>query len=157
MATTPSDGSATITQSIPAGPLGAFIDRKPPAVSIRTNDAYPNPLAEPVPPLITADIADQVVAEPLLASLSSQARINLAAASMLAASTATGTVVSWEAADAGGTVIPARDVYVADSGLICRDLQQLVRKPDQSQVEQVTLCHQDLGDNRILWLPGRPD
>ena len=76
---------------------------------------------------------------------------------MLAASAATGTAVSWQTADAGGIVVPARDVYLSQRGLICRDLQQQVHKPDQSQIEQVTLCHEDLGDNRIPWLPGSPD
>ncbi len=151
------DWSAKLDQYSQPGPLGTLFNRKPPAVSIRASGAYPNPLGEPVPPIITPDIADQVVAEPLLESLNSEGRMSLAAASKLAASAATGTAVSWQTADAGGTVVPARDVYLSHRGLICRDLQQQVRKPDQSQVAQVTLCHQDLGDNRILWLPGSPD
>lgn len=139
------------------GPLGTFFNRKPPPVSIRTSGPYPGPLSEPVPPVIAPDIADAVIAAPLRVSLNPEARMNLATASMLAATAATGTAVSWKAADASGAVVPARDAYLSHHGLICRDLQQQVQKSDRSQVEQVTLCHEDLGDSHFLWLPGSPD
>lgn len=139
------------------GPLGALFDRKPPPVWIRAGGPYPGPLSEPVRPLITADVADRVVAAPLRAVLTPEARANLAEASMLAASAATGTEVSWKAAEASGAVAPARDVYLSHRGLVCRDLQQAMQKADRKQVAQVTLCREDLGDNRILWLPGSPD
>ncbi len=110
-----------------------------------------------MPPVIAPEIADAVIAAPLLVSLNPEARMNLATASMLAATAATGTAVSWKAADAGGAVVPARDPYVSPHGLICRDLQQQVQKSDQTQLEQITLCHEDIGNSHFLWLPGSPD
>jgi hypothetical protein len=151
------DWPAKVEQYSQPGPLGTFFNRRPPAVSIRASGPYPGPLSEPVPPLIAPDIADAVIAAPLRVSLNPEARMNLATASMLAASAATGTAVSWKAADASGAVMPARDVYLSHHGLICRDLQQQVQKSNQSQVEQITLCHEDLGDSHFLWLPGSPD
>jgi hypothetical protein len=151
------DWPAKVEQYSQPGPLGTFFNRKPPAVSIRTSGPYPGPLSEPVPPLIAPDIADAVVAAPLRVSLTSEARMNLATASMLAATAATGTAVSWKAADASGAVMPARDAYLSHHGLICRDLQQQVQKSDRSEVEQITLCHEDLGNSHFLWLPGSPD
>ena len=139
------------------GPLGMLFDRRPPAVWIRAGGPYPGPLSEPVQPLIAPDVADQVVAAPLRALLTPEARLNLAKASMLAASAATGTEVTWKSADASGAVAPARDVYLSHRGLVCRDLQQGMQKADRKQIAQVTLCHEDLGDNRVLWLPGLPD
>lgn len=151
------DWNAKADEYSQPGPLGIFFNRKPPPVWIRASGPYPGPLSEPVPPLITAEIADLVVAAPLRAALTQEARMNLATASMLAASAATGTAVSWKAEDADGHVTPARDVYRSHRGHVCRDLQQQIQKLDQPQVEQVTLCREDLGDNRILWLPGSPD
>jgi len=139
------------------GPLGALIDRKPSPVAIRASGPYPGVLNEPVPVLITADIADRVVAEPLRPALSAEARLSLAAASMTAAAAATGAAVRWEGVDASGAVLPARDVYLSHHGRICRDLQQFVQQGNRRKAEQVTLCREDLGDNRILWLPGSPD
>jgi hypothetical protein len=152
------DWSAKIEDYSQPGPLGTLINRRPPPITIRAIGPYGNALAEPVPPpIITLDIADQVVAHPLLSSLNPEGRLSLATASMVAASAATGTTVLWQTADVGGTVVPARDVYVSQRGLVCRDLQQRIVTSDPTQVEQVTLCHQDLSDNRILWLPGSPD
>jgi hypothetical protein len=152
------DWSAKVDAYSQPGPLGTLINHHPPPITIHATGPYANPLAEPVPPpIITPDIADQVVAQPLLESLNAEGRLSLATASMVAASGATGTAVLWQTADAGGTVVPARDVYLSQRGLVCRDLQQRVAISDQWHVEQVTLCHQDLGDNRILWLPGSPD
>jgi hypothetical protein len=139
------------------GPLGIFFNRRPPPIWIRHSGPYPGPLSEPVPPLIAPDVAEAIVAPSLRAALTQEGRLNLAAASMLAASAATGTGVSWKSADAGGMVTPARDVYRSHRGHICRDLQQRVEKAKGVQADQVTLCREDLGDNRVLWLPGSPD
>ena len=151
------DWSAKLDLYSEPGPLGTFFNRRPPPTSIRSSGPYPGPLSEPVPPLIAPEIAEAVVAPSLRALLNPDAEMNLAAASMLAATAATGTGVAWQATDASGTVTAAHDVYVSHRGLVCRDLQQQVRKSDQSQSEQVTLCHQDLGDSHILWLPSAPD
>lgn len=151
------DWQAKLQQYSEPGPLGTFFNRRPPAISIRASGPYPGPLSEPVPPLIAPEIADAVVAAPLRVALNPDARMNLAAASMLAATAATGTAVAWKAADAGGTVVPARDVYLSHHGLVCRDLQQQLQKSDHSQAEQITLCRADLGDGHVLWLPGSPD
>ncbi len=151
------DWSAQFDQLNQPGPLGALIDRKPPPVLIRTSGPYPGPLSEPVPPLISPDVAEQVVAEPLRAALAADARMSMAQASMMAASAATGTPVSWKAADASGTVTPARDAYYSHRGHVCRDLQQLVQELNGLAAEQITLCRTDIGDNRVLWLPGSPD
>jgi len=152
-----------LSGSLPQGPLGALADRAPPPIAILAGASYPNPLSEPVPPLITAEVADAVVGETLRLSLTPDGRVSLAQASMRAAAAATGAVVAWQAADPKGTpvlagsVVPVRDVYRSHRGHICRDLQQMVQRPDGPQVEQVTLCRADLGDNRVLWLPGAPD
>jgi len=151
------DWSAKVEQYSQPGPLGTLFNRKPPAVSIRTSGPYPGPLSEPVPPIIAPEIADVVIAAPLRAALNPEARMNLATASMLAATATTGTPVSWKSADANGAVVPARDAYLSHHGLICRDLRQQVQKSDQSQIEQITLCHEDIGDSHFLWLPGSPD
>ena len=139
------------------GPLGIFFNRRPPPVWIRHSGPYPGPLSEPIAPLIAPDIAEAIVAPPLRPSLTQEGRINLAAASMQAASAATGTAVAWRSPDASGAVTPARDIYRSHRGHICRDLQQRVEKGNRAQAEQITLCREDLGDNRILWLPGSPD
>jgi surface antigen len=95
--------------------------------------------------------------------LSVAARQSLAEASLNAASAPTGIAVAWDAEDAqghptaGGSVVPARNAYLSHRGIICRDLQQHVQTPDGGASEQVTLCRNDMGDNRILWLPGSPD
>ena len=151
------DWSAKLDLYSEPGPLGTFFNRRPPPTSIRSSGPYPGPLSEPVPPLIAPEIAEAVVAPSLRALLNPDAEMKLATASMLAATAATGTGVAWQATDASGTVTAAHDVYVSHRGLVCRDLQQQVRKSNQLQSEQVTLCHQDLGDNHILWLPAAPD
>jgi surface antigen len=151
------DWPAKVEQYSQPGPLGTLFNRKPPAVSIRNSGPYPGPLSEPVPPIIAPEIADVVVAAPLRVALNAEARMNLATASMLAATATTGTPVSWKSADANGAVVPARDAYLSHHGLICRDLRQQVQKSDQSLIEQVTLCHEDIGDSHFLWLPGSPD
>jgi surface antigen len=151
------DWSAKLDEYSQPGPLGTFFNRKPPPVWIRASSPYPGPLSEPAPPLLTAEMIDQVVAAPLRPLLTAEARANLAQASVLAASAATGTAVAWKAADAGGSVVPARDVYLSRHGLVCRDLRQQVQKRDSEQAAPVTLCREDRGDSRIGWLPGSPD
>jgi surface antigen len=151
------DWSAKVDQYSQPGPLGTFFNRKPPPVWIRASGPYPGSLSEPLSPVIAADLADEIVAEPFRAALSAEARMNLAEASMAAASAATGTSVAWTAADAGGAVVPARDVYLSHRGRVCRDLQQRVQTADGPAAAQVTLCREDLGDNRILWRPGSAD
>lgn len=148
---------APFTRPDPPGPLGALIDRAPPTVTVAANGAYPNPLAEPVPPILTADIANHIVADSLLSSLSPTARLSLAEASLRAAAAPTGATVLWQTADAGGAVVPARDPYRSHRGDICRDLQQQAQTADGAARDQVTLCRADLGDGRVLWLPGSPD
>ena len=148
---------APYTRPDPPGFLGALIDRAPPPVQVKTTGPYGNPLADPVAPLLSAAIADRLVAESLRASLSSEARWNLAEASERAASADTGATVMWQSADAAGAVIPARDAYRSHRGEICRDLQQHVQTEAGPSVDLITLCHHDLGDGRILWLPGSPD
>ncbi len=139
------------------GPLGTLTNRKPPPVLIRASGPYPGPLSEPLSPVIAADLADQIVAEPFRAALNAEARMNLAQASMTAASAATGTSVAWKAAATSGAVVPARDVYLSHRGLVCRDLQQEVQTAEGPAAAQVTLCREDFGDNRILWRPGSAD
>lgn len=153
------DWSAKLDEYSQPGPLGTLFNRKPPPVWIRASGPYPGPLSEPGPSLLSAEMVDQVVAEPLRASLSADARANLAQASLLAASAATGTSVAWKAAgtDTSGTVVPARDVYRSHRGLVCRDLRQQVQKRESAQVAQVTLCREDRGDAHIVWLPGSAD
>jgi hypothetical protein len=115
-------------------------------------------LAEPVPPLLSADVADQIVGAPLRPLLGAEARLSLADASMRAAAASTGTIVQWQSADASGAAVPARDVYRSHRGDICRDVQQQAKTGDGTAViDQVTLCHSDLGDGRVYWLPGSPD
>src|SRR5579863_4305632 len=118
---------APYTRPDPPGLLGALFDRAPPPSLVKSNGTYPNPLADPLPPLLSADIADQVVAEPLRASLSPEARLDLAEASMRATSADTGALVLWDSADSRGAVVPARDAYRSHRGEICRDLQQMVQ------------------------------
>jgi len=151
------DWSAKIDEYSQPGPLGTFFNRRPPVTRIRTSGPYPGPLSEPIPPLIAPDIADSVIAPPLLPSLGAEARMSLASASMVAASASTGAGVAWQATDMSGTVTPAHDVYLSHHGLVCRDLQQQVRKSEQSQIAQITLCHQDIGDSHVFWLPASPD
>ena len=142
----------------PPGLLGALTDRLPPTVRVEATGPYGNPLAEPVEPLLSPDIADQIVGAPLRSSLGGEARLSLAAASMLAASATTGTTVQWQSAGASGAVIPARDVYRSHRGEICRDLQQQAKSAKGLvMADLVTLCHADLGDGRVYWLPGSPD
>src|SRR5215469_13426216 len=69
----------------PPGLLGALTDRLPPTVQVAATGPYGNPLAEPVEPLLSTDIADQIVGAPLRSSLNPEARLSLAAASMRAA------------------------------------------------------------------------
>lgn len=139
------------------GLLGALIDRPPPAVTIRASGPFPGPLSDSAPPLLTAAMADAVVAEPLRGALSPDARMDLARATILAASSATGTAVAWKAADAGGTVTPARDVYLSNHGLACRDLRQALDKPGASEIAPVTLCRAPVGEDRPSWAPAQPD
>jgi len=149
---------APFARQDPPGLLGALIDRAPPTVQVMATGPYGDPLAEPVDPLFSADIADQIVGAPLRSSMSPEARLSLAAASLRAASATTGTTVQWQAADASGAVVPARDVYRSHRGDICRDLQQLAKNARGSvTADLVTLCHSDLGDGRVYWLPGSPD
>jgi surface antigen len=148
---------APTTRPDPPGFLGALIDRPPPAVQVKASGPYPSPLADPVPPIIRADIANEIVAASLRPSLSTAARLSLADASQRAAAATTGTTVLWQSADAIGAVVPARDAYLSHRGEICRDLQQQLQNAGGPMIDQVTLCHHDLGDGRILWLPGSPD
>ena len=148
---------APYTRPDPPGLLGALTDRALPPAQIKAVGAYGNPLADPVTPIISTDIADQIVADPLRSALSPDARMSLAEASMRAASAETGATVLWQSADAGGAVVPARDPYRSHRGEICRDLQQQVQNAGGPAIDQVTLCYHDLGDGRILWLPGSPD
>lgn len=142
----------------PPGLLGALTDRLPPTVLVQATGPYGNPLAEPVEPLLSRDIADQIVGAPLRSSLSPEARLSLAAASLRAASAMTGTTVQWQSTSASGAVLPARDVYRSHRGEICRDLQQEVKSAKgPAMADLVTLCHADLGDGRVYWLPGSPD
>ena len=138
-------------------PLGTLLDRRPPPVAVRSSSPYPGPLNPPAAPLLTAEIADQLVAEPLRAALSAEARASLAQASELAAAVATGVAIDWKAADKSGVVVAARDVYLSHRGHVCRDLQQQLQTPDGPRAAQVTLCHTDLGGGRLLWMPGSPD
>jgi surface antigen len=149
---------APVTRPDPPGFLGSLIDRAPPTVQIKTAGPYGNALAEPVPPLLSADIAEQIVGAPLRTSLSAEAKASLADASMRAATAMTGTIVQWQSADASGSAVPARDVYRSHRGVICRDIQQQAKTADgPAIVDLVTLCHSDLGDGRVYWLPGSPD
>jgi hypothetical protein len=149
---------APYTRPDPPGFLGALIDRAPPTTQIKASGPYGNPLAEPVPPLLSADVADQIVGAPLRPLLGAEARLSLADASMRAAAASTGTIVQWQSADASGAAVPARDVYRSHRGDICRDVQQQAKTGDGTAViDQVTLCHSDLGDGRVYWLPGSPD
>lgn len=150
-------GCAPYTRPDPPGLLGALVDRAPPPALVKSNGTYPNPLADPVPALLTTDVANQLVADALRASLSAAARLDLAEASMRATSADTGAMVLWQSADSRGAVVPERDVYRSHRGEICRDLQQLAQTTRGTLASQITLCHHDLGDGRILWLPGPPD
>jgi len=149
---------APLARQDPPGLFGALIDRAPPTVQVQATGPYGDPLAEPVEPLLSPDIADQIVGAPLRSSLSPEARLSLAAASLRAASAMTGTIVQWQSAGASGGVVPARDVYRSHRGDICRDLQQEA-KTDKGplKADLVTLCHTDVGDGRVYWLPGSPD
>lgn len=149
---------APFTRPDPPGFLGALIDRPPPTVQVQASGPFGNPLAAPVQPLLSTDIADQIVGAPLRPSLSTEARLSLAAASMRAASAMTGATVQWQSADASGAVIPERDAYRSHRGQICRDVQQQAKTADGPlTADLVTLCHADLGDGRVYWLPGSPD
>ena len=139
------------------GLLGSLIDRKPPPVSLRASGPYPGPLSDAMPPILTTQLADQVVAAPLRASLTPDARMDLARASVLAATVATGTAVPWKAAKAQGIVVAARDVYISPHGLVCRDLQQAVREAGTEKIEPVTLCREDIGADRRAWRPATVD
>ncbi len=147
----------------PPGLLGVLIDRLPPPVTVRANASYPNPLGEPVAQLIAPDIADQMVGTSFRESLDGAARQSLALASLNATAAPTGKAIAWESEDAqghpaaGGSVVPVRNIYRSHRGLPCRDLQQHVQTPNGGASEQVTLCRNDMGDNRVLWLPGSPD
>lgn len=139
------------------GPLGALFDRKPPPTWIRASGPYPGPLSDATTPVISPDLAAAIVAAPFRDGLSPEARMNLAQASMLAASAATGTTIAWSAADAGGAVVPARDVYLSHRGNVCRDVQQQLKTPSGTEAAQVTLCRDDLGNSNLLWVPGTAD
>jgi hypothetical protein len=149
---------APFTRPDPPGFLGSLIDRAPPTVQVTATGPYGNALAEPVPPLLSTDIAEQIVGLPLRSALSAEAKAGLADASMRAAAAMTGTVVQWRSADASGSAVPARDVYRSHRGVICRDVQQQATTAGgPAIVDLVTLCHADLGDGRVYWLPGSPD
>lgn len=139
------------------GLLGTFIDRRPPAVTIRASGPYPGPLSDTAPPLLTQAMAEAIVAAPLRAGLSAAALMDLARASVLAASLATGTSVAWKAADANGTVTPARDVYLSRHGRACRDLRQALDKSGSPEIAAVTLCRPHVGDDRAVWEAEEPD
>jgi surface antigen len=146
------------TRPDPPGFLGALIDRAPPGVQVEATGPYGNPLAEPVPPLLSTDVAEQIVGAPLRSALSTEAKLSLADASMRAASATTGATVQWQSPDASGAAVPARDVYRSHRGDICRDIQQQATMANgPAMVDLVTLCHADLGDGRVYWLPGSPD
>jgi surface antigen len=138
-------------------PLGRLIDRKPPAVAIRATGPYPGPLSDAAPPLLTAELADAMVAAPFRAGLTPSARLDLAQASVLAAAAATGTAISWKAADAQGIVTPARDVYISHHGLVCRDLRQTVQKAGAAVIAPMTLCREDDGGGGTSWRPAMED
>lgn len=137
--------------------LGAFIDRRPPAVTIRASGPYPGPLSDTAPPLLTPAMAEAIVAAPLRAGLSAAALMDLARASVLAASLATGTSVAWKAADANGTVTPARDVYLSRHGRACRDLRQALDRSGKAEIAAVTLCRPHVGADDAVWEVGEPD
>lgn len=146
-----------LMNKIPPGPLGALFDRRPPLVSVRATGPYANPLADPVAPMITQGIADRVVAPTLRLSLKPAARVSLAEASMRAATVATGKAIPWRGGEASGFVVPLRDVYVSENGPVCRDLRQEAQIPGGPEIQQITLCHQDQGDDRHLWMPASID
>ncbi len=151
------DWSATWERINQPAPLGALINRKPPPVAIRSTSPYPGPLSDAAPPLLSAELADEVVAAPLRANLTPAARMDLAQASMLAAAAATGTAIEWKAADAQGIVAPARDVYISHHGLVCRDLRQTVEKARVAEIAPMTLCREDLGRGGTAWRPATDD
>jgi hypothetical protein len=148
---------APTTRLDPPGLLGALIDRPPPTVLVAANGVYPNPLADPVPPLLTQPVADAIVAEPLRRGLTPTARASIAQASLFAATVPTGTSVPWQSAQLGGTVVPVRDAYRSHRGNICRDLQQETQNAPTPTLDQVTLCRTDGGAGHVYWLPGSPD
>ena len=148
---------APYTRPDPPGFIGALLDRAPPPVVVRSNGPYPGPIAEPVSPIMTQQVADAVVAAPMSSSLSPEARMSMAEASMRAAAAPTGTTILWTTADGSGSVVPARDVYRSHRGEICRDLRQQVQTSQGPAMQQITLCRADRGDNLVLWLPGSPD
>lgn len=139
------------------GLLGSLIDRKPPPVTLRASGPYPGPLSSAMPPVLTPELADRVVAEPLRASLTPAARMDLAQASMLAAAAATGTAVPWKAAEAQGIVAPAADVYISPHGLVCRDLRQIVDEANTSKIEPMTLCRENIDADQRAWRPMMTD
>jgi hypothetical protein len=151
------DWSAAWERINQPAPLGRLIDRKPPPVAIRSTSPYPDPLSDAAPPLLTAELADEVVAPPLRASLTPAARMDLAQASVIAAAAATGTAIEWKAADAQGIVAPAHDVYISHHGLVCRDLRQTVQKARAAEVAPVTLCREDVGGGGTAWRPAMDD
>ena len=145
------------TRPDPPGPLGALTERWPAPTIVDASGPYGDPLADPVPPLLTQAIADELVAPGLRKGLDGQARASLAQASESAASRFTGESVLWQSADASGAVMPIRNAYRSHRGDICRDLQQQAKTKSGPSVSQITLCHADLADGRMLWLPGSPD
>jgi surface antigen len=102
-------------------------------------------------------MAEAIVAAPLRDGLSPAALMDLARASILAASLATGTSVAWKAADANGTVTPARDVYLSRHGRACRDLRQALDKSGKPETAAVTLCRPHVGADDAVWEVGDPD
>ncbi|HEY3918868.1 MAG TPA: hypothetical protein VGL83_13800 [Stellaceae bacterium] len=148
---------APMTRPDPPALLGSLIDRWPPSVQVAASGPYPAPLAKPVPVLLTPAAADVLVALSLRASLSPDARLSLAQASLRAVAAQTGATVLWQSADAAGAVVPAYDPYRAHRGNICRDLQQQAQTANGPAIAAITLCRADLGDGHIGWLPGSPD
>lgn len=150
-------GCVPATRPDPPGLLGALIDRPPPAVRVIATGPYGNPLADPVPPVITPALADRIVAVPLRKLLGPAARLSLAQASEQAAAAKTGATLLWRSREAGGAVVPTHDVYISLRGEVCRDMQQQAETRAGPAIDPVTLCRTDEDDRRRLWLLASPD
>ena len=145
---------------LPADAL--LLHKTPPKVVATRGGAWGETLQGPVPPVLSDDIVDAAIAEPLRAWLTWGERRELAEASQRAAVAITGTRVAWQARDGtdapttAGIAMPVGEAYRSVRGRVCRDVRQSVELSGQ-RAQQVTLCRDDQGSGLHVWIVGQAD
>lgn len=142
------------------GLIGRILDVPPPAVPVSSGEPAGALLAGPGLSELPDSSVDSVIAPGLKEWLTFTERKDLAVASELAATGATGRAVDWRSHDgsqsltAGGTATAVDDVYRSLRGGVCRDVRQNITKMGDSHFATVPLCRTEITAGVIVWTVG---